>query len=46
MLPILSLAAIMKVDVLRPTESATNVPLPMIGGITFAGNGTATLLKP
>ena len=50
MLPILSLAAIMKgysgstitaADVLRQTESATDVPLPMFGGITFTCNGTA-----
>ena len=50
MLPILSLAAIMKgysgstitaATVLRQTESATDVPLPMFGGITFTCNGTA-----
>ncbi len=27
--------------VLRQTESATDVPLPMFGGITFTCNGTA-----
>ena len=50
MLPILSLAAIMKghsgstitaATVLRQTESATDVPLPMFGGVTFTCNGTA-----
>jgi branched-chain amino acid transport system substrate-binding protein len=49
LLPVLSLAAIMKgssqpltaAGILRQTAAATNVPLPMFGGLTFTCNGTA-----
>jgi branched-chain amino acid transport system substrate-binding protein len=54
MLPVLSLAAIMKgsaqpvtaAGILKQTESATDVILPMFGSVTFTCNGTAIpLLK-